>query len=134
MREQISKPLKLAFLLHFFVAIIFGLIFLLFIEVYVDVTGWPYLDPIAGRTLGAAFIGFGMASLLCWRETEWSKVKIIVQMEITWLIIGTVAQFWAVFTMFPSIIPPFIVWVNIVIMLVFCIAFSWFYYRQEMGK
>ncbi len=130
MREKISKPLKLAFLLHFFVAILFGLTFLLFIEFYVEVTGWPYLDPIAGRVLGAAFIGFGMASLLCWRETEWTKVKITVQMEITWLIVAIVAQFWIVFTLGL----PIMGWVNVVIMLVFCIAFSWFYYRQEMGK
>jgi len=51
-------------------------------------------------------------------------------MEITWLIIGIVVHFWAAFALFP----PIMVWVNLVIMLAFCIAFSWFYYRQEWRK
>jgi len=65
MKEKISKLLKITFLVHFFVAIVLGLIFLIFLEFYVIISSWLYLDPIAGRTLGAAFIGFGMASLLC---------------------------------------------------------------------
>jgi hypothetical protein len=130
MREMISKLLKLTFLVHFFVAILFGLVYLIFLEFYVEVTSWPYYDPIAGRTLGAVFIGLGMASLLCWRETQWAKVKIVVQMEITWLIIGTIVQFWAAF----YYLPPIIIWLNVVVCLFFCIAFFWFYYRQEMGK
>jgi hypothetical protein len=132
MRETISKPLKLTFLVHFFVAILFGLVYLVFLEFYVEVTNWPYWDPIAGRTLGAMFIGLGMASLLCWRETQWAKVKIVVQMEIAWLIIGTIVQFWGAF--FPIPHPPIIIWLNVIVCLIFCIAFCWFYYRQEMGK
>ena len=132
MREDISKLLKLTFLVHFFVAILFGLVYLIFLEFYVEVTGWLVVgyDPIAGRTLGATFIGFGVGSLLCWRETEWVRVKIVVQMEIAWLIIGTIVQFWAAFSLFT----PIIIWLNIVVCLFFAIAFSWFYYIQEMGK
>lgn len=132
MREEISKLLNLTFLVHFFVAIIFGLVYLFLLDFYVDITGWPYKDPIAGRTLGAVFIGLAMASLLCWRETEWKKVKIVVQLEMIWLIIGTIVQFWGAFFANPR--PPIIIWLNVVVMLFFCIAFSWFYYRQEMGK
>ena len=127
--DEISSPLRLTFLIHFFVGIIFGLIYLIFLEFYNTLVGWTYDDPIAGRVLGAALIGFGVASLLAWRETEWVKVKIIVQMEIVWLTIAVVAQFWAAFTLFP----PIVIWVNIGLMIVFLVAFIWFYWRQEKG-
>jgi hypothetical protein len=134
MKEEITKLLKLTFLIHFFVAIIFGLIFLLLSDYYLSITGWPSIDPIVGHsltgTLGAAFIGIALSSLLAWRETEWIKVKIIVQMEIAWLAIGLNFNLWIAFTYFP----PIIIWLHIIIFLVFLIAFSWFYYIQEIKK
>ncbi|HUW89290.1 MAG TPA: hypothetical protein VMV43_02085, partial [Candidatus Nanopelagicaceae bacterium] len=69
MKEEISKLLKIGFLVHFLVSAIFGLIFLVVVESYVSLTGWPYLDPVTGRVLGALFIGLAVASLLAWRET-----------------------------------------------------------------
>ena len=92
MKENVSKLLKLTFLIHFFVSVIFGLLFTVLVELYVGVIGWPYLDPVTGRVLGAVFLGLAAASLLSWRETKWESVKIVVQMEIVWLIIGTAVQ------------------------------------------
>ena len=134
MKEEITKLLKLTFLIHFFVSIIFGLIFLLLSDYYLSITGWPSIDPIVGQplsgTLGATFIGFALSSLLAWRETEWIKVKLIVQMEIGWLVIGLNFNLWIAFTYFP----PIIIWLHIFVFLVFLIAFSWFYYIHEMKK
>ena len=126
-----SITLKLTFLIHFFVAVIFGLLFTVLVELYVEVVGWPYLDPVTGRILGAVFLGFAAASLLSWRETKWERVKIVVQMEIVWLVIGTAIHFWAVFT---DPLLPFMIWVQTGILLFFVVAFLWFYYDQEWGK
>ncbi|MFX1502975.1 MAG: hypothetical protein ACFFDH_18590 [Promethearchaeota archaeon] len=133
MKEDISKLLKLTFLIHFFVAIIFGLVFTFILELYVDITGWIYYDPVTGRVLGAVFIGLAAASLLSWRESKWQKVKIVVQMEIVWLFIGTAVQIIAVF-MFPNYGNPFVIWIQIGILIFFFVAFAWFYYDQERGK
>jgi hypothetical protein len=130
MKEEISKLLKLMFLIHFFVAVIFGLVFTVIVEIYVELVGWPYLDPVTGRVLGAMFLGFAVASLLSWRETKWESVKIVVQMEIAWLVIGTAVHFWSIFT--ESFI--FMLWVQTAILLIFLIAFIYFYYDQEMAK
>jgi hypothetical protein len=131
MKEEISKLLKLTFLIHFFVSIIFGLAFTVIVELYLGFIGWPYPDdPITGRILGAMFLGLGAASLLAWRETRWENVKIIVQMEIVWLVIGIVVHFWGIFTL----ALPFMMWVQVVILIVFLVAFTWFYFDQEMGK
>lgn len=133
MKEDISKLLKLTFLIHFFVAVIFGLLFTVLFELYVDFVDWPYLaDPVTGRILGAVFLGLAGGSLLAWRETRWERVKIVVQIEIVWLIIGTVVLFFAVFNF--DLIYLFIIWLQIAILIFFLVAFVWFYYDQEWRK
>jgi hypothetical protein len=130
MKEENSKLLKILFLVHFFVAIIFGLALTFVVELYASITGWPYLDPITGRIMGAVFFGLAVASLLAWRETKWEQVKIFVQMEITWLGISAVVHIWAII-LFPVLI---IIWLQTAISIVFFVAFIWFYYDQEMAK
>ena len=131
MKEEISKLLKLTFLIHFFVSVIFGLVFTVIIEIYAGLVAWPYLDPVTGRVLGAAFLGFAVASLLAWRETKWESVKIVVQMEIAWLVIGTAVHFFSIFTLSGL---PFMIFVQTAILIVFLVAFTWFYFDQEMAK
>ncbi len=130
MKEEISKLLKLTFLIHFFVAILFGLMFTVLIELYVGVVGWPYLDPIAGRILGAVFLGLAAASLLSWRETKWESVKIVVQMEIVWLALAIVVHVWAALTDVFILI----LWFQMGLLIFFLGAFIWFYYDQESAK
>lgn len=128
MKEQICKALKIVFLIHFFVSTLFGLVFLIFPEIHEIFLGWPYtVDPISSRILGAALLGFATASLLGWRETEWLKVKIIIQMEIAWLSVGVAISVISIFFFSPSII----LWFYIVIFIVFLVAFSWLYFKQE---
>jgi hypothetical protein len=118
------------FLVHFFVSILFGIVFLVFIEAFVGFIQWPYLDPVAGRLLGAALIGFAATSLLAWRETEWIKVKIIVQMEIVWCAIGSIVLIVSLFI--PAFLfLPFFTWIIIVILLFFLIVFTWYYFQHE---
>jgi hypothetical protein len=130
MKDNISKLLKLTFLIHFFVAVIFGLVFTVLVEFYVDFVGWPYQDFITGRVLGAVFLGFAAASLLSWRETKWESVKIVVQMEIVWLAIGIAVHIWAMLTD----VFIFMLYVQAVILIFFLAAFIYFYYDQEWAK
>jgi len=127
MVDQISKQLNIIFLIHFFVSILFGLIFLIFVEGYVAFIQWPYLDPVTGRLLGGALIGFAATSLLAWRETEWIKVKLVVQMEIVWCAIGSIVCLISVFLF--SL--PLFIWINIIILLFFLIVFTWYYFKHE---
>lgn len=130
MVEKISKLLKMTFLIHFFVSIFFGIVFLIMTQFYVDLIGWPYLDPVVGPLLGATFVGFAASSLLAWRETDWIKVKIVVQMEIVWCALGSIVLITCFFL--PNIDPlPLFTWVNIAILLAFCVLFIWLYFQQE---
>ena len=130
MKEEISRLLKIIFIIHFFVAVIFGLVLTFIVEGYVLLVGWHYLDPISGRVLGAVFLGFATSSLLCWRETKWESAKIVVQMEIVWLAIGIAVHILSIFLFLVS----FMIFVQTGILIFFLVAFAYAYYDQEWGK
>jgi uncharacterized protein YjeT (DUF2065 family) len=125
MEKQIPSGLKTTFLVHFIVALIFGLIYLLIPEVWGNLIKWPTQEPAVYRLVGAAILGFGTSSWLAYKETAWEKVKIVVQMEIVWTILGTLVMLWGL--IFAGL--PAIGWVNAVILGAFAVAFGVFYFR-----
>jgi hypothetical protein len=86
---------------------------------------WPVTEPPIYRLLGAAILGFGTSSWLAYKETAWEKVRIVVQMEIAWTILGTLVVLWGL--IFAGL--PAFGWVNAVIMAGFAAAFSILYPR-----
>lgn len=86
--------LKYIFLIHFIVCLIFGISFFLSPEYISTMTAWPYLDPVAGRVIGAMFLGYGFASFFGYRATDWSEVKIIVIADIVWCLFASIAFVW----------------------------------------
>ena len=51
MALDVEKEIKITFIVGFIITIIYGLWFLISVESWVAATNWPYLDPVAGRTL-----------------------------------------------------------------------------------
>jgi hypothetical protein len=125
MEKQVSTGLKTTFLIHFIVALIFGLIYLLIPEMWGNLISWPVTDPPIYRLLGAAILGFGTSSWLAYKETAWEKVRIVVQMEIAWTILGALVVLWGL--IFAGL--PAFGWVNAVILAGFAAAFSILYPR-----
>jgi len=121
--------LKITFLVHFIVAAIFGLVLLLIPDTYASLTAFPIQHPaVTGltRLLGAAFLGFAASSWFAYKETLWERVKIVVQMEIIWAILGALAILWGLF--FAGF--PVGYWMNVAILLAFAIVFIIFYSRK----
>jgi hypothetical protein len=123
MEKQIKPGLKYTFLVHFIVALIFGLIYLFIPKIYGDLVGWPVEDTVIYRVLGAALLGYGTSSILAYRETAWEKVIIVVRTEIVWLALGVLAMLWGL--LFAG--APAIGWLNTVLLAAFLVAFSVFY-------
>ena len=126
MEKEISRGLRITFLIHFILAVIFGLIFLLIPGLWGKLTGWSVQEPVIYRLMGAAMLGFGTSSWFSYRETAWEKVKIVVQMEIVWPILGTLVFLWGM--IFAGL--PVIGWLYTVIFAGFSIAFTVFYCRS----
>jgi hypothetical protein len=127
MEKQIPYGLKITFLVHVIVAGIFGLVFLLIPEMFGGMMGAPIKEPSTFRLLGAALIAFAASSWFAYRETVWERVKIVVQMEIVWTILGVLATLWGL--MFEGL--PTTDWMNVLILGAFAVAFIFFYSRRR---
>ena len=127
MEKQIPYGLKITFLVHVIVAGIFGLVFLLIPEMFGGMMGAPIKEPSTFRLLGAALVAFAASSWFAYRETVWERVKIVVQMEIVWTILGVLATLWGL--MFEGL--PTADWMNVVILGAFAVAFIFFYSRRR---
>lgn len=62
MEKKISPGLKYLFLVHMIVGGIFGLIFLLFPEIWGNLIGWPVKEPVICRLFAAAIWGLTASS------------------------------------------------------------------------
>jgi hypothetical protein len=121
--KKVSQGLKLTFLAHFVVGLIFGLIDLLIPEQWGTLTNWPVQDPTMYRLVGAAILAFAASSILAYRETDWEKVILIVRTEVIWTALATLV--FSVALIFGD--APVIAWLYALLMAGFCAAFSLFY-------
>ena len=126
MDEQIPYGLKITFLVHFVVAVVFGAGFLLIPEMLTEMLGARTIEPSTFRLVGAALLAFGVSSWLAYRQPVWEKVKIVVQLEIVWTILGVLAMLWGL--MFEGL--PAADWMNVLILGAFALAFTYFYSRS----
>jgi hypothetical protein len=123
MEKQIHSGLKITFLVHFVVGLVFGLMYLFFPKGWGNLVNWPVQEPFIYQVVGAAILGYATSSILAYRETNWEKVIIVVRMEIVWTVLGTLAMLWGV--IFGG--APAIGWLNAIILGGFAVAFSIFY-------
>ncbi len=126
MEKQMARGLKTLFLVHFIVALIFGLIYLLLPQAWGNLVGWPVREVPPYRLIGAALLGFASASWLSYKATAWEKVKIVVQMEIIWTVLGALVMLWGL--LFAAV--PVAGWLNFVLLAGFAAAFAVFYARS----
>ena len=126
MEKQIPNGLKITFLVHLIVAVIFGVGFLLIPEMLTEMLGARTIEPSTFRLVGAALLAFGVSSWLAYRQPVWEKVKIVVQLEIVWTILGVLATLWGL--MFEGL--PAADWMNVLILGAFALAFTYFYSRS----
>jgi hypothetical protein len=126
MDTNISSGLRITFLAHFIVALIFGLAFLLLPGQTGSLYGMQIPQADIYRLLGAALLGYAASSWLCYQESNWESVRIVVFTEILWTLLGTLVMLNALLLSgFPAL-----GWINALIFAAFCAAFSWFYFRR----
>jgi hypothetical protein len=126
MNAQLSQGLKTTFLVHFIVALLFGLGFLLIPIAVGSIYGLNVQEPEIYRLLGGAMLGFAVSSWLSYKATNWDSVRIVVIMEIVWTILGTLVMLYALLIAgFPAL-----GWINAIIFAAFAIAFGWFYFQK----
>lgn len=124
---EIKPNFKYIFLGHFFIAIIFGVLLLLFPLWFAGIVNWPSEELYFTRLSGAMFLGLGAGSFLAFRETEWERVKIVVLLEIVWLFLGCVVNIYGII----AITQVFIIWFNTVLQIAMLAAFLFMYLKHK---
>jgi len=126
MEKQISPGLRTVFLIHFIVGGAFGLIYVFIPVVFGNLVNWDILEQTAYRLIGAATLGYAASSWLAYKAGTWEKVKIVVQIELIWTILGALVVLWGL--LFASL--PAFAWVNVFILGAFAVAFGILYSKQ----
>ena len=84
---EISKFLKMSFLIDGLVAIVYGLVMLMIPDIHASMFPFPF-EEFADRYIGSLFLGYGVGNLLAYRASSWENVELVVLMNLTFLVIG----------------------------------------------
>jgi uncharacterized protein YjeT (DUF2065 family) len=126
MDKPMPAGLKTLFLVHFIVALVFGLLFFVFPSVWGSLAGSPVTSHELYRMIGAAMLAFGASSWLAYRAKGWESVRILVVTEIVWTALGAlVTLYYLIRWAFPPLY-----WLTAVVLAAFAMAFAWFYMRK----
>ena len=122
-----SQGLKTTFLIHAIVALVFGIALYVIPGISLGLVGWKDFDGNISRALAAALLALAVSSWFGYRAARWEEVRIVVQMEIAFTVLGAVAGLYGFFV---KSAPAFI-WVSIVIWAAFAAAWIYFYRRAK---
>jgi len=126
MGNKIPAGLKNLFLIHFIVALVLGLGYLLVPQTTLGFVGIQTQEADVYRLLGAAMLGLAYGSWLACRETAYERVRIVLGIEVVWTVLGTLVMLYALlFAGFPAG-----AWLNAIILAAFAVAFSIYYFRK----
>ena len=126
---EISKFLKMAFLIDFIIAFAYGLWLLLFPEQHMTMFGFPY-DEFADRFIGGMMIAFGVGNLFAYRASSWENVEFVIYMNMTFFLICNLEMLYAIAV---GLIP-ITGLTQIGIMSFLLILFLYAYYEAKMKK
>ena len=119
------RGLKITFLLHMFVALAFGLVMFLSPEWWGRIANYAPIDPTVTRVLGAAVLALALSSWLGFRAQHWEDVRIVVETEMAYTVLGSAAMLYSLF--FAGAAP--FTWVPLVTFVAFGVAWIYFYWK-----
>lgn len=124
---EISKGLKILFILEFIIAYIYGITYLFFTEWYIEFVDWPFNDPIVGRMLGVSLMTYGTCSLIAFIRKDWNTAKIVLELQVFWHILALIVVIGGSIVL--NIVED--MWIFIVILSPFLVAFLYFYITEK---
>jgi len=81
--RQVPGNLRVWFVIHFAVDMLFAIPLLFFPEILLPLLGWKVVDPITSRLVGAALLGIGGESLLS-RNASKEVFLAMLNLKIIW--------------------------------------------------
>ena len=121
MKGQTSKALRGTLLVYAVWWAMYGLLHVVSPELMMA------RDPAIERVLGAAFVALALAAGLAYREKAWDRVKIVVLVQIAWMILYAITMAWGLLARGITAAA----WAPTIIGAVFAILLGALYTREE---
>ena len=121
-----SKGLRITFLIHAIVALVFGGLLFLRPVSWALLVNWTPFDGDMTRIYGAALLALAFGSWLGYRAKRWEEVRILVLMEIVLTVLSAVGELWGLLFRYT----PAFAWVAVVVWAAFAAAWIYFYLRR----
>jgi len=121
MNGQTTKGLRITLLVYAVYSALYGLLHVVSPELM------KAIDPAIERVLGAAVLAFALGAWLAYRERAWEKVRIVVLVQVVWLILYTLTMAWGLLVGGIAVEA----WAPTIIGAVFAVLLSIFYIRER---
>jgi hypothetical protein len=129
MENSVPKGLKVWFIIHFLVDILFAIPLMIMPIQFLSILGWSTIDPIAARIVAAALFGIGIESFLG-RNGGAASFLAMLNLKIIWssaVVIGIIITI-----LFPDGSFPVFGWGLLGIFAAFNVV--WVYWRVRLKK
>ena len=124
MKGQTSKGLRIVILVYTIYSVLYGLLHV----VSPEMVGAK--DPAIERVLGAAVLAFALGAGLAYLERAWDRVRIVVLVQVAWMILYTVTMAWGILAGGISAVA----WPAAIIGAIFAVLLTVLYIREERVK
>lgn len=123
MNKSIPQGLKIAFLVHLAISLVFGLLLFIIPGRFLRFTDWQPIDPVTSRLLGAALLAMALGDWLCYQATEWEAVAVLLQFHIGYTVLGAIGLLRHLLFV-PT---PTSAWVDLAILVIFAAVWIYFF-------
>lgn len=126
MADEVLNFTKLTFIIHSIVGVAFTILF--FIPDFTVPLFFGSISSLTAEThamsmtLGSLFLGLSVGSIISIVAKEWKQIKIVVILEVVWLIAGLVTTIVS-FTTFAVLMGALTLVFEIVLLVLFCLTF-----------
>ncbi len=121
MKDHTSKGLRITLLVYAIYFVVWGLLHVVSPELM------RAKDPAIERILGAAMVAFALGAGLAYLERAWERVRVVVQVQIVWMILYSITMAWAILS--GGITAD--AWIPAIIGAVFAVLLLVLYIREE---
>jgi len=127
--SEVPGALRVWFVIHFVVDIVFALPLMVAPELLLGGLGWQSIDPFAARLVAAALFGIGIESLLA-RNSRPEVFKGMLNLKIIWSFSAVVGI--AISMVSAGAERPLFSWLLLGTFVAF--NFIWLYWRRSIGR
>ena len=126
MKNFVPHSLKIWFIIHGIVDLLFAIPLIAFPRQVLTVLGWSVIDPFATRLVGAALLGIGLVSLIKVNDGM-ESYKSLLTLKMIWSLAAIAGIFISMLEGAPAF-----GWAIFFIFVVFSIV--WIYYLKKLHK